>query len=308
MPQPVIFAEPWWLDAVAPGAWGEARVERGGQLFARLPYVARRWRGLTFLTMPPLTQTLGPWLRPYTGKYANQLSEEKQLMTQLIERLPRYHQFEQNWHYSVTNWLPFYWQGFGQTTRYTYVIEDLSDLDRVYAGFAHAKQKNIKRAQELVEVREDLPARQFYENHALTLAKEGKRINYTFDLLDRIYSACREHQAGKTFYAADGQGNMHAAILVIWNAESAYYLLSSIDPDYRNSGSASLLVWEALRYLAGKTRRFDFEGSMIEGVENSFRAFGATQKAYSRVSKINSRPLRVYRDVRSWFEWRHSGS
>ena len=27
-----------------------------------------------------------------------------------------------------------------------YVIEDLSDLDAVFAGFAHAKRKNIKKA------------------------------------------------------------------------------------------------------------------------------------------------------------------
>lgn len=72
---------------------------------------------------------------PYPGKYANRLSEEKQLMTELTEQLPRFDLFRQNFHYSITNWLPFYCKGFQQTTRYTYRLSDLSDLDAVWAGF-----------------------------------------------------------------------------------------------------------------------------------------------------------------------------
>src|SRR6185436_4750407 len=36
-----IFQQPWWLDAVAPGRWGESTVERGGRIVARLPFVVR---------------------------------------------------------------------------------------------------------------------------------------------------------------------------------------------------------------------------------------------------------------------------
>ncbi|HRR40785.1 MAG TPA: hypothetical protein P5244_06085, partial [Syntrophales bacterium] len=141
-----IFSQPWWLDAVAPGSWGEVVVEKGGQIHARLPYVIQRKRGLTLLTMPPLTQTLGPWLRPYPGKYANRLSEEKQLMTELIEQLPRFDLFQQNFHYSITNWLPFYWKGFQQTTRYTYRLHDLSNLDAVWTGVRENIRTEIRKA------------------------------------------------------------------------------------------------------------------------------------------------------------------
>src|SRR5438445_8943831 len=73
-----IFQQPWWLDAVAPGAWDEVTIEKGGQLVARLPYVVKKHLGFTLISMPPLTQTLGPWLLPYDRKYARQLSEEKE--------------------------------------------------------------------------------------------------------------------------------------------------------------------------------------------------------------------------------------
>ena len=94
---------------MAPNQWNEVTVERGGEVVARLPYVIKKRKGLTILSMPQLTQTLGPWLRPSKAKYAKQLSEQKDLMTELIQKLPRFDYFFQNFHYSITNWLPFYW-------------------------------------------------------------------------------------------------------------------------------------------------------------------------------------------------------
>jgi hypothetical protein len=296
-----IFSKAWWLDAVVPGKWGEITVEKGGVIQARFPYLIEKKFGFTLLDMPPLTQTLGPWLRPYPGKYTNRISEEKQLLTELIERLPPFDLFIQNFNYEITNWLPFYWRGFQQTTRYTYVLEDLSDPEKIYHEFAHFKRKNIKRAQNLVEVREDLPVKDFYENHALTLKKQGQKIGYSYDLLCNIYEACRKQNAGKIFYCVDKNENLYSAIFIIWDVYSAYYLISSIDPDYRDSGSATLLVWEALKFCASRTSKFDFEGSMIESVENSFRAFGAIQKPYFQVSKVNALPIKIYQDIGSWF-------
>jgi lipid II:glycine glycyltransferase (peptidoglycan interpeptide bridge formation enzyme) len=299
-----IFSQAWWLDAVAPGQWGEVTVTKGGQIFARMPYVMRKRRGFATVGMPMLTQALGPWLRPYPGKCANRLSEEKQLMSSLIDQLPPFDYFQQNFHYSITNWLPFYWKGFTQTTRYTYVLEDLANLSSIFRGFTKAKRKNIRRAESIVTVRQDLPAEDFYNNHVLTLAKQGQKIVYSRELLHRIFQASYERSAGKTFYAIDKNGGLHSAILVIWDSSSAYFLISTIDPDFRDSGSATLLIWEAVQYLADKTRKFDFEGSMIEGVENSFRAFGAVQTPYFQVTKTNSLRLRTYHMIRSL--WRLS--
>ena len=54
-----VFEQPWWLDIVAPGEWGEVTVKEGDETVARLPYVLQKGR----ITLPPLTQTLGPWMK-----------------------------------------------------------------------------------------------------------------------------------------------------------------------------------------------------------------------------------------------------
>ena len=297
-----IFCQPWWLQAVSPDHWDVAVVERGEEIAAVLPYTYKIGLGKYLLIeMPPLTPYLGPWLNTLAAKYYSKwLNDEHELMTELIHKFPHFAAFNQGFHQSITNWLPFYWIGFQQTTRYTYIIEDLTDLDRVFYNFSHAKKKNIKRAKNLLEVHQDLSCEDFYRNHAYTLSKQGKRISYSYELFSRIYEDCYKHDAGKIFYAIDGNNNLHSAIFTVWDKNSAYDLISTIDPDFRSSGSASLLIQEAIKYYSNKTKKFDFEGSMIKGVERSFREFGARQVPYFEVSKINSKVVQAYRTLWRW--------
>jgi len=290
-----VFSSHWWLDSVCgKDGWCVALVTRDGKIVASMPYHLKKIKGFSQIVMPMLTQTMGPYIKyPADQKYESRLSYEKEIMSELIDQLPKFDSFRQNFHYSITNWLPFYWKDFTQTTRYTYVIDDLKNLNEVWGKFSYAKRKNIKKADQIVNVQFDLSAKDFYENHQFTLAKQGEKIKYTFNLFENIYAAGYKNKSAKTIYATDKEGNIHAALFVIWNSQSAYNLISTIDPDFRNSGAASLLVKEIIKYVSNYTNRFDFEGSMIEGVENSFRQFGAIQKPYFAISKTASRILKI---------------
>ena len=86
-----VFIKDWWLDTVCGrDNWDVALVEKGGKIVAALPYYTRKTLFLTFLSMPPLTKTLGVYLTyPPKQKYQKRLSWEKELMQQLISQLPR---------------------------------------------------------------------------------------------------------------------------------------------------------------------------------------------------------------------------
>ena len=253
---------------------------------AGIPLPASRMAGLTMVTMPPLTQTLGPVLLPSSKTtYEGRLSAEMDVLEALVAAMPRSHIFSMHCHYSLTNWLPFYWAGYRQTTRYTYILPDLTDLQAVFSGFSHSKRGNIRKAEGLVTVHTDLAPGDFYENHKTTLRKQGVTISYSYDLFKRIYEAACQKSGCKTFYALDKNDNLHAAIFIIFDRRSAYYLISSIDPDHRTSGSATLLLREAIVYASQYTKVFNLEGSMIKGVENSFRKLGGIQTPYFRISK-----------------------
>ena len=284
-----IFQEPWWLDAVAPAAWSSAEVASGGVVVARMPYTMETRFGLRMLTMPPLTQTLGPWLAPEEGKYAQRLSREKRLMTKLIEQLPQFDYFAQNFHHSIVNWLPFHWIGFEQTTKYTYTIDDLSDQDRVWAGFQDKARTDIRKAERQLAVREGEDIALLAGITAKTFERQGVRLPYSMDVLERLDRACAERNARKMWFAEDGEGRIHAALYLVWDHRCAYYLIGGADSELRTSGASSLLMWHAIRFAATVTERFDFEGSMMEPVERFVRGFGAVQTPYFRITKKSRR-------------------
>ncbi len=289
-----IFQQPWWLEAVAPGQWGEVVVKRGDEVAARMPYVIKKKNGLTALTMPPLTQTLGPWLRPSKAKYARQISEQKQLMNELIEQLPDTDYFCQNFSPYITNWLPFYWRGFTQTTRYTYRLYKIDDLDYVWNGFLANIRTDVRKAEKALIVRTDLTVDDFIRINTLTFERQGMELPYSYNLVKRLDTVCKIHNARKMFFAEDAQGRIHAAVYLVFDSHTAYYLMGGGDPDLRNSGATSLLMWEAIQYASNVSTIFDFEGSMIEPVERFFRAFGAVQTPYYQITKMSRRMRMAY--------------
>ena len=277
-----IFSQPWWLDMVCGiQKWDVALVEKNGVILAAMPYYISR---PNVMGMPPLTQTLGPWFRQGEGSYTKMLSSQMRLMDTLIDQLPKTKQFSQKFNYSITNWLPFYWRGFEQTTHYTYVIDDLSSETELWKNLEGKIRTDIKKAQNRfgVEVKTNLPDSQFLEVHSKTFERQKMRPPNS-RLVESILKKSREKNMGKSFFAVDQEGVIHAVALLVWNNASAYYLLGSGDSKLRKSGAQSLLMWEMIKFSSTVTSRFDFEGSMIKPIEKHFRAYGAKQCPYFRI-------------------------
>jgi hypothetical protein len=297
-----LFSRPWWLDAVAgERSWDVVLVERDGVLHASMPFVFTHRYGHRFISQPILTQHLGPWLRAGGAKYAKELARQKDLCEELIRQLPRYDHFFQNFHHQQTNWLPFFWQGFKQTTRYTYVLPDLSDEKKIWDGFQANIRTDIKKASNRfgVKVRAGLCIREFFALNSLVFKRQGMAMPYDLAQIERLDQACAKRGCRRIFIAEDAEGRPHAAVYVVWDEKSAYYLMGGGDPELRNSGATSLCMWEAVRFAATVTQRFDLEGSMLEPVERFFRGFGAVQVPYSSLSRTPSRLLQCVQFART---------
>jgi hypothetical protein len=289
-----IFSKDWFLDAVCGmNNWDVVLVKKQDKVVASMPFYRKKKALFNIITMPKHAQTMGVFLTyPKGQKYETRLSYEKKIMQSLIDQLPKVDYFNQTFHYTITNWLPFYWKGYTQTTNYTYLIENLSDIEAVFKKFSNGKRKDIAKSKEIVEIKFDLSAKEFYENHKMTLKKQNTEISYSFEHFSRIYSNVYRYNSGCTLYAVDKVGNIHAGVLVVWDKNSGYNLITTFDPSFRNSGASTLLIYEMIKFIATKTDRFDFEGSMIESVEKSYRQFGAKQKPYFDITKVDSKILK----------------
>jgi hypothetical protein len=256
-----------------------------------MPYYKKKRLGFTLLSQPPLTQTLGPWLQPTEASYAKRLSQEEAVLSQLIDQLPPYDFFVQNWSHVNTNWLPFYWRGFNQTTRYTYRLPDLSDPDETWSNLRGNIRRDIRKASGRFDltVRTDCTINDFFALNAKTCERQNKKIPYSIELVRKLDGACVANNARRIFVAEDDQGRHHAAVYLVWDEMSAYYLMGGGDPKLRTSGETSLCMWEAIKFASTVTKSFDFEGSMIEPIERFFRGFGGIQTPFFSITRVPSR-------------------
>jgi lipid II:glycine glycyltransferase (peptidoglycan interpeptide bridge formation enzyme) len=291
-----IFSKDWWLDAVCgEDNWDVAIVERGGEIWATMPYYIKRKWGFTLITMPPLTQKLGPYIKYPSGqKYYKRLSWEKEIMNELIDQLPKFDYFYQQWDYTITNWLPFYWRGFKQTTRYTYVIEKNVSLALLEKEFETAvRRRRRRKAYELgLQVAPSKDLESFYNLNRMTFDRKNMNIPYDYELVEKIYNASKMNNAVDILIAKYEDKTIAAGFFVKDN-NTTYYLMGGIEPNYKDLGGMDIVMFEAIKKTLNDGKNFDFEGSMVENIEKYFRSFGSIQKPYFAVYKIDSKILKL---------------
>ena len=297
-PDVPVFAQPWYLDAcTADGAWDVALAREAGRVVAALPYFYKQKGPFRYATMPPFVKMLGPYLLP---EFRGVLKKEHALLEELIRQLPAFAAFKQNFYPTATNWLPFYWRGFRQTTYYTYRLHDLHHLAQLEAGLNRNLRRNIQKARQLVRVVHDLPPEEFFRLNKLSFDRQELALPYSWAQFARHDAALATHGARQFFFAVDAQGRVHSAAYLIWDQQAAYYHLSGDDPALRASGAGILLVWEAICYASEVLGLacFDFEGSMLPTVERIRVQFGAVQTPYFFVWKYNSRVFKLLEKIK----------
>ena len=288
-PQGCIFCKSWWLEAVAPDAW-QVVVVRGSQgILAGMPFATARVHGGLEIRMPQLTQTLGPLFAQPTGdKYTVNLSTEMELLKRLIDSLPPFRQMKQNCHYRFMNWLPYYWASFSQTTRYTYILDNLTNIGQVWDGMESTTRGKIRKAEKSgIRIVETQDIDQFLILNRKTFERQGKGLPYPVELVHRLDRVCATHNARRIYLAQDEQGRTHSALYVVFDQTCMYNLMQGGDPDLRSSGANLLAMWHSIQFASTVTQRYDFEGSMLPNVEPVFRSFGSVQKPYFVLSKDN---------------------
>jgi len=283
-----IFFQPWYLDVVCGASnWQVSLFEKGGEVAAALPYYLKHKGPFTYLTMPELSKFMGPYIAP---QWRHSRHEHKIINT-LIEQLPKFSYFNQNCHYTFEDWLPFFWKNFTQTTKYSYTIENLYDLDQVLANFAtDYRNTKLKKANRMVRLNFDRSLEDFFAVSKMSFSRQQKSFPLSYAFIEKYDAILEKHKARKIFFAVDKEERIHSVGYLIWDQQAAYYLIAGDNPELRSSGAGIFLVWQAIQF-SQKTLSlncFDFMGSMIPAIEKVRRNFGAQQKPYFEIKKYNS--------------------
>ncbi len=284
-----LFSQYWWMDVVSKGKeWDVFILGENNDIIATMPYfIDEREKG-KLITKAKLTQNNGIWIKyPNNQKISSKLDYEEKIINNVcdfIETLPIY-KYEQQYHYSFSNWLPFFWRKYEEITRYTYVIEDTSNLEVVRKNYSSNLRKNIKKASKILKIleREDIDT--FYKINSMSFERQKMKTPYSFEFFSNLYNECKKRNCCKLLFAIDSNEQIHSVAMIVWDEESVYYLLNGTNPDLKNSQANSLLIDRSIEIAHNLRKKFDFEGSVIKGIEHIYRQYGGIPKPYFRIYK-----------------------
>lgn len=273
-----LFQQYWWMETVCAGKrWDVLLVEKSGEIVGALPFLIGSKFGFKYVLQPQLTQYNGPWLSEGLN-----FSERQTVMSELADRLKGMHLalYSQCFPPSVSDWLPFYWAGFKQTTRYTYRFPDISSPTELMGRASRARRQNLDDVASVCVLDADFrDVALFAAMHEAYFRRKGMRDVLSRELIERVCRTAIEREQGRFWALRNADGEVVHVSFVVFDSRCAYALMSAIS-DKAPRNSQTYLFWRIIEQLSSVTRAFDFEGSMERGNEYFYRSFGTVQTPY----------------------------
>lgn len=218
-------------------------------------------------------------------------SNEYKYMDMLAKELKRFKSFDYYFHPKFENWIPLSWQGFTQQTRYTYRINNKKNsLEEIYNNF-HKKaiKENINYAEKKMNIviKKDIPFEILWDLVNKTFLRQGSKSPFNKKKLEHYIDTLKEKKLFISLGAFDSTDTCVAAGAWIYEEKSSYFLLNGIDIKNMPRGANTYLIYEGIKYFHDKCDYFDFEGSMLPGVEPLYRKFGGELTPYMRIWNDN---------------------
>lgn len=284
--QGTLFHKSYWLKA----SGREFRIYgyfKGEELFAGLPIVCSASRlGIKYASHPSLTPYLGVILKKSNVKYVTRISNEKEISRTIARRIKEnFGAISFSFPPGPVDLQPFIWEGFSSSVRYTYILS-LGDLERVWGEMDDKRRNDIRRAEKDGIYVED--EANFEELFALVEKTfQRQRMEARFRAAAFRYNGILEKKGQcRSFLARNKDGVPLAGVYIVWDWKRSYYLLGGYDPERSHHGASALAMWAAICFTKEELglNKFDFEGSMIQPVEQFFRKFGGRLTPYYSIS------------------------
>lgn len=237
-------------------------------------YVYKKQLFWNKITMPSFTPYMGPRLiYPQNLNEYERISFENKVLKDLINQLPAFAEIKFKWSRDYTNWLAFYWECFKQQTSYTYIIPDTSNTEMLFKQFKKSIQRQIRKASENLQIRVTEKVDGVIKMLELSLGDSSKYL-LNKEVLQKLHQVAHSKKQSCILEAVDSNEKVIGAIYLVWDQQEMLYLYGGYDNKINDSGAMPLLFWNALQKAHELQLAFNFEGSMLTGVERFFRSFG----------------------------------
>ena len=299
-----LFLQYWWVQASCGDDWDVLfSKDEAGTIIGFLCYHIRRKLGLSAVVPPLVTPYQGVWvIYPDDASCARRDVLQREVYEDLASQLDALGVgfYEQSFHYSQFDVEAFIKRGFRHSERYTYIIDDITDLQPIIVNLPRNRRHRLHSARyRSLTLSMDMQPEDFYRAFNDELHCRGRKILYSEEYFMSLYNAVKVRGCGQILSLKDADGNVHSALWVVWDAMSSYSLVLYINPKFKSDGASYGIHIEAMKFLSDKTKVYDFEGSMIPAVAHRNEMLGGRKVPYMTLQKINNPILKIWRRLKS---------
>lgn len=264
------------------------------QMIGGFYYLKTKKYGFDFIKLPPYSPHCGLFFLNESKNQSSKNNATKEIMGEVCQYISNQKAslcvlaFPSQ----IVDLQAFFWEKYKVVPNYTYRIDLSKTIEEIKTHFDSKNRNKINKAsKENVVVEENvLNSEQLYQFFNSSLNTTGANV-YGSELKN-IFAKFSNPTNSFTL-TAKHNNDVIGNVLCVYDTVNCYYLLGGV---YKNSGVPgvnNLLVQKSIekaQLLGCKT--FDFEGSMLKGVEIFFRNFGGKMEPYYTVNKA-SLPLEI---------------
>ena len=268
------YAYTWYLDNVCEDWMGLVV----GNYKIVMPIVLGKKFGIHYNYQPFFTQQLGIY---------SDLPISKETSTQFFNAIPSWVKYI-DMSLNESNFAP----EIGQSTQRVNYLLDLkptyAELREQYSGNVLRKVKKATK-EDLVVNKQISPEAfaDFYKKHTGPKVKGFKNKHY-YSILRLVYKAIH-YNMGFIIGVNNQQNELIAANFIISHPQRLINLLPASSASGNKSGAMAFLIDHLIETNSGQFKYLDFEGSMLKGVANFYKGFGAKKTNYYHI-KLNLLP------------------
>jgi len=297
-----IFSKTWYLDALQVD-YEILIIEEKSMIKAGIVLAKNE---INTYANPMLDKYLGILFIEEQGNQQKIISRQYKYMEILAKELKNINSFDYYFHPSFTNWIPLSWNGFTQQNRYTYRISNRDkSIEEIHSNFHGNIKNDIKNAKkEQVTIKQDIPFEELWSLVNKTFIRQGSKSPFNQEKLKYFTHKLKENDTFISFGAYNNEGTCIAVCALVHEEKSSYLLLNGIDIENQVRGANTYMLHESIKYFHPKCEYYDFEGSMLLGVEQFYRRFGGELTPYMKIWNDNffnyakTKAKKIYKKIR----------
>ncbi len=279
-PQGSMYSTADYLRCIAPDCEGWIVLD-GEKWMAIMPFFPGKKWGLSTCFMPAFCQFQGVLFGKSESSEYRKTTEHYQILDVILKSMEHVQWFDMQFHTSFNALLPFIWGKYQIIPRITYHL-NLKDEHNAYSNRHHRSLKKPDTQSFELKVN---PSSDIFIRH-LQKHLQSKELGKSHSV-DKVRCLIQhvKPELMDILECWSGDEWLSGMLVLKYKGVCTYYLGTSSALGKSKQAMTWLMDQAIQRARSEGFEVFDFEGSVLPGVEEFFRGFGGTPKVYYKMRK-----------------------